>query len=506
MRLDADGNMRNAKNPSKWQKAKVFRRGFAVSSRRSRVYVNRALDKVQEDWQKQFNELKAKLAERMLTPDRSSHATEGAGETYDSADASDIANIWSFCIEGVFQCVEKGNQMGALVWKLSILLFLICVQLIYAFGYMDASQMMQLKTLMLPGFFDHVHISLFYPESFVSMGDSSDVSTGATVVQLLCSCASILLLAIVIKDDTEGTLITAGPFEQLLLYPSSVVESRGGLARFAAGMGKFSLCLYLQALHLCRGVLIPMFATVGAAGNFASSTNAQEIVLNSVAIGFVFQLDEVLYTSLINRRTRERFEAAPPRLSSPLFSIRCLKLVGRWAWVSFAVDASFSIWYYVFTISPRVLAAPANYMYVRFVAYAFLRTAVLVLAQIHLTRVHGARTMPVGEYTCRALLLAVLVVGVMAFLYTFVFGLLLDGKLAVQPWALMTTNPIGARCVMAEQEDDLECLTLHLTPGIRDSLRESNSALMATFSPFRAWGVLQEGSLNPAEIATSVLE
>ena len=491
--LDADGNIRNDKGPLARPKAEVLRqRGSAEQGtsrlpRRTRVkvYVNRAMDRMQEDLQRQINELQGKLAERASIPDGGHRETEDVDAGYDTADACDIANIWSFCVEGVFQCASKGKLKG-LIGNLCIPGLLICVQLIYAFGYMDASQMEQMKDLMIPGFFEHLHSSLFYPQSLI------EGSIGVTVVQVLCSCASILLLAILIKDDMEGTLITAGPFEQLLLCPSPVVEgSRGSPSRLAAGIGRLFICLYLQALHLCRGVLIPVFATVGAAGNFASSASAQEIVLNSVAIGFVFELDEVLYKSLVNRRTRERFEAAPPRLSSPLFSPRCLKNIWRWAWATLLIDVGFSFWYYLFSIMPEAADASANHYYNQMVLYVFSRTAVLIFAQIHITRVHGARTMPVAEYMLRALLFAVLMVGMMALLYTCIFGFLLDSKLAVNPAAIMM-DPVGAKCVAFQQEDDLECMTLHLAPGMYDSLRESSSVINDMMSRFRVWGVLPD--------------
>ena len=190
-----------------------------------------------------------------------------------SADATDIANIYSFCLEGAFRCAIEGRLAG-LAARLALSLVLVFIQVIYAFGYYDASQMMQLKTAILPGFFDPVHESLFYPESVI------EGSVGVTTVQAICSTASIFLLAILIKNDTEGTLITVCPLEQLLLCPPPARKSDGGtLARLAGAVGWLLLCVYLEMIELTRAVLVPVMAAMGAAGNFASSSNTQEVVL-----------------------------------------------------------------------------------------------------------------------------------------------------------------------------------------------------------------------------------
>jgi hypothetical protein len=42
-------------------------------------------------------------------------------------------------------------------------------------------------------------------------------------------------------------------------------------------------------------MLLPMYASLGAAGNFAAATDTQDIVLNSVAIAFIFDLDECVW-------------------------------------------------------------------------------------------------------------------------------------------------------------------------------------------------------------------
>ena len=90
-------------------------------------------------------------------------------------------------------------------------------------------------------------------------------------------------------------------------------KRRGGALSLAARCLRVVLCLVLHALMWCRSLLMPMYAAFGAAGNFAGSSNAADIVLNSVAIGFVFELDEWLYEALLNKEKRVTFEEGKPR-------------------------------------------------------------------------------------------------------------------------------------------------------------------------------------------------
>ena len=183
---------------------------------------------------------------------------------------------------------------------------------------------------------------------------------------------------------------------------------------------------------------------------------------NSVAIGFVFELDEFLYMSLTSRRTRVAFEEAPPRVSSPLSSNRGKTLCSNWAWVLFFVDIGFSMNYYFFSIYDSLLTRgedlePAVLRMIR--DYALTRTMVLIIAHIHITRISGASDTPLGMYLLRALSFAVVMLGVMAFLFTVVYGYVLWA------WLAKNVDPIFAHdasslCLRGEDEG-LDCMMLH---------------------------------------------
>ena len=263
------------------------------------------------------------------------------------------------------------NAMVTCLLQLGLLL---SIQILYSFGYWDASTL-QMGVSTLPAFMDTMDLSLLYSTSVLE-------GSNLTLVNLLCSLCSLALLALLMKNDNEGTLLTTQPLQLLLLgdgdHVLSETEQRGrmgspqeeGRGRMRR-IGQAALVLGLQTLTLCRALLLPLYAAFGAAGNFAGSSNAQDIVLvrstqapkpcaglecvlsmalcapcmavcapcmavcgrmcarpasvtatpcvcaracqNSVAIGFVFELDEWLYEALLNKAKRTSFEEGAPR-------------------------------------------------------------------------------------------------------------------------------------------------------------------------------------------------
>ena len=215
-------------------------------------------------------------------------------QSLETADESDIANLYSYTVEVALDS-RSPIRLIACLCQLALLL---SIQTLYSFGYYDASSLsMGIKTL--PLFMDSLHISLFYSTSVVS-------GTQLPLVNLLCSLCSLALLALLMKNDNEGTLLTTPPLQLLLLgdgehllneaernsrrETSSIKGTGGGLKSIATRVFHVILCLLLHALMWCRALLMPMYAAFGAAGNFAGSSSAQDIVLNSVAIGFVFEV------------------------------------------------------------------------------------------------------------------------------------------------------------------------------------------------------------------------
>ena len=199
-------------------------------------------------------------------------------DSLETADAQDIANLYSYSVEVALD-TESPVRMVTCFLQLGLLL---SIQILYSFGYWDASTL-QMGISTLPAFMDDIDLSLLYSTSVLE-------GSNLTLVNLLCSLCSLALLALVIKNDNEGTLLTTQPLQLLLLgdgdhllskserlgrMSSSQEEGRGWMRR----IGRVALVLALQSLGLCRALLLPLYAAFGAAGNFAGSSNAQDIVL-----------------------------------------------------------------------------------------------------------------------------------------------------------------------------------------------------------------------------------
>ena len=95
------------------------------------------------------------------------------------------------------------------------------------------------------------------------------------------------------------------------------------------------------------------------------------------------------------------------------------------------------------------------------VSYALTRTMVLIVAQIHITRISAASNTSLGVYMylLRGLVFAVFMSGMMAFVYTILYGYLLNGHLATNMRPALL-HPASSPCVFGD-ESGLDCMTLH---------------------------------------------
>ena len=106
-------------------------------------------------------------------------------------------------------------------------------------------------------------------------------------------------------------------------------------------------------------MLVPVFASLGAATAFGNAKTLWEVVLTFVATSFVFQLPVYFYGWVVSGRVRTAFERAPPRPTSPLHpGFRTGKLlVSGYCWLIFFVDTAFCIWHAHIRQLPSVLSA-----------------------------------------------------------------------------------------------------------------------------------------------------
>ena len=158
-----------------------------------------------------------------------------------------------------------------------------------------------------PLFADSISFANFYYTT-----DVFGIGGDQPAINLYASTTAFLLLGLYMRKDNISTLATAHPIEILFEqdWPRSLRHQPLLLLwRSVAG-------LILWAAWCVRAMLLPAYAGVGGALALAGSARADEIVLNSVAISFLFELDDMFYT-LTRVRTRAAFEKSP-LLPSPL--------------------------------------------------------------------------------------------------------------------------------------------------------------------------------------------
>jgi len=173
-------------------------------------------------------------------------------------------------------------------------------QVVLAYGFCDAGTLL-FTLVRLDAFQEEVHLSVYYPDS-VSLPDSA--TNGAVPsINLLCSFASIGMLCFYMRDDNLETMMAGHPIDHLIWSSRGDWKNKSGLWRLAAAVP-------LQFCYSMRAILLPVLAGTGSAYAFAASSNAQDIVLNSVAIAFVFELDEMAYDWLLGPQQRSAFETA----------------------------------------------------------------------------------------------------------------------------------------------------------------------------------------------------
>ena len=134
---------------------------------------------------------------------------------------------------------------------------------------------------------DPVGIEYFYGRTAVDGFEGLAVPR----INMAAALCSLVLLALSTKNDNESSLVTACPVD-VLVFPSSYESSGGvvgdGCVSPLRKAHQFACLLLMQIMWSVRVALLPVLATLGSSAAFAASTNAQDIVLNSVAIAFVF--------------------------------------------------------------------------------------------------------------------------------------------------------------------------------------------------------------------------
>jgi hypothetical protein len=119
-------------------------------------------------------------------------------EIMETADKADLANLYSYAIE---ESLARPMSIGT-VLRVIFLFALSGVQVIFAYGFYDASRLLA-RQRGFPAYRDPVDMSLMYPVSLI--GGWLKIP----IVNFLSSLVSLVLLALLMKNDTEGACRSA---------------------------------------------------------------------------------------------------------------------------------------------------------------------------------------------------------------------------------------------------------------------------------------------------------
>jgi hypothetical protein len=221
-------------------------------------------------------------------------------------------NIYSYSMR---ELIEPESRTAA-ARAVSYLLLLTGFQLFLAYGFFDSCVLL-LERLYTPGYRPGPQDnSIFYASSMLVDRDAGYDENGWILggqprIHLMCSIVSAFILGIYLKQDTMGTLLSIHPIEVLLHEIPDGASSKVRLFRRL-------IALPLQLVWCARAAVIPVMAALGSAYSFATSNSVQDIVLNSCAIGFVFDLDDIFYERLMPKAVKRDYESKPAIPGSPL--------------------------------------------------------------------------------------------------------------------------------------------------------------------------------------------
>eukprot|EP00325_Prymnesiales_sp_UTEX-LB-985_P006494 CAMPEP_0174698166 /NCGR_PEP_ID=MMETSP1094-20130205/3821_1 /TAXON_ID=156173 /ORGANISM="Chrysochromulina brevifilum, Strain UTEX LB 985" /LENGTH=143 /DNA_ID=CAMNT_0015895277 /DNA_START=39 /DNA_END=466 /DNA_ORIENTATION=- len=105
------------------------------------------------------------------------------------------------------------------------------------------------------------------------------------------------------------TLLTACPLEAAVFAPSSLKDAVSCPRTAGRTALQAAAALVFQGFWCTHTAMLPGLLVIGSAILFANSDNALDLVLNSVAVGFIFELDEVCYSQVLPYYRRESYEA-----------------------------------------------------------------------------------------------------------------------------------------------------------------------------------------------------
>jgi len=240
-----------------------------------------------------------------------------------------------------------------------------------------------------------------------------------------------------------------------------------------------------------RSLLVPVLAGYGTVGAMLNSSNGQDIVLNSVAIGFVLELDEFLYDNVLSKRAQQSYQETTLPSTSPLSVRGGSKVATTYAYLIYVLDivlllhAFFEEIYDASALDlTTMVEVDIKRRYDRIRLHLLLRAALLALTHGQLAMLSAkSRRWSRVRLAGPVLLFMVLVVAFAAMMYTVMIAGFLDSRLGCN-FPIIMLSPRTMTCCMQREFfiqgaatlgfDVEECEKLDEVPGIFDLIVEES--------------------------------
>ena len=265
---------------------------------------------------------------------------DGDDNDDDSKHAANLENIYSYAMHVAFT-----RSPFQVIVTLFTLFIVNAVTLVLAMAYYDSSWLLhEFYKESYPGL-SQIDLVNFYPIE-------RQTPDGKILITKLAGAIGIATMCTITLSEDRETLLTAFPLAVPLFQWSSLARQRWRLVPL----------VFLQGMWMFRAIMTPLFVVMGVAHSMASSDNATEIVLNSCAAAFLFDLDSLAYSLVVPPRKRAAYESEPPVAGSPLASAAV-----RWtdvsAWVLWLPNIIYSFLLFVryfADLSQEFLHAPMH--------------------------------------------------------------------------------------------------------------------------------------------------
>ena len=199
---------------------------------------------------------------------------------------------------------------------------------VFAFAYLDSSWLSQKISMEDYPQFGSIHPGNYY-------GVNTVAGIGIPVVVRVAASIGVVLLVTITRSEDMETLQTPFPLAIVICHPEILRKSIWRVVPLA----------FILFCWMVRALLVPVSLCLGGAFALASSDNAQEIVLNSVAAGFLLDLDSMAYALLVGVRRREQYEASKPPPGCPLVTDGTDVVIEVYSWLVWAPGVFFSLFF-----------------------------------------------------------------------------------------------------------------------------------------------------------------